>query len=255
MGYYLLDNENPFASIKDNGKKGNYYPRRSRDIQGIVIHTADVSVEEESTARYFAVTNELVSSHVVVGNKKIINLLPDDHTAFHVKSHNSSSLGFQFAYFASAWGSSKEQEDNMIQLGAKWCAEKSELYDIPVRRVSFKEWLKGDKGYISYSELSREFKNSPGTNFPWDKFFTLIKGKAFRKAERQSPKWNGRVLLYQSPILKGEDIAQWQDAAGGLTADGNYGQKSALRCKEIQKMAGLIEDGMVGPQTWYATFK
>jgi len=75
MGYYLLDNENPFASIKDNGKKGNYYPRRSRDIQGIVIHTADVSVEEESTARYFAVTNELVSSHVVVGNKKIINLL------------------------------------------------------------------------------------------------------------------------------------------------------------------------------------
>ena len=39
MGYYLLDNENPFASIKDNGKKGNYYPRRSRDIQGIVIHT------------------------------------------------------------------------------------------------------------------------------------------------------------------------------------------------------------------------
>ena len=51
MGYYLLDNENPFASIKDNGKKGNYYPRRSRDIQGIVIHTADVSVEEESTAR------------------------------------------------------------------------------------------------------------------------------------------------------------------------------------------------------------
>ena len=255
MGYYLLDNENPFASIKDNGKKGNYYPRRSRDIQGIVVHTADVTTNAESTARYFAVTNEQLSSHVVISNEKIINLLPDDHTAFHIKSHNSNSLGLHFAYFASVWGSSKEHEDNIIKLGAQWCAEKSELYQIPIRRVSFKEWLAGDKGFISYSELSRESINSPGLNFPWDKFFTLIKGKAFRKAERQAPKWNGRVFLHTSPSIKGDDVAQWQDAAGGLTADGYYGQKSALRCKEIQKMAGLIQDGMVGPQTWYATFK
>ena len=40
MGYHLIENENPNARIRDNGKKGNYYPKRSRAIQGIVVHTA-----------------------------------------------------------------------------------------------------------------------------------------------------------------------------------------------------------------------
>ena len=85
--------------------------------------------------------------------------------------------------------------------------------------------------------------------------FTLVKGKAYRKAQRQAPKWNGRVFINTHPSIKGDDVAQWQDAAGGITADGYYGRNSTLRCKEIQKKAGLVEDGIVGPQTWYATFK
>jgi len=55
--------------------------------------------------------------------------------------------------------------------------------------------------------------------------------------------------------MKGEDIAQWQDAVGGLVADGVYGKISVGRCKEVQREVGLVPDGLVGPQTWYATFQ
>tara|TARA_Y100000996_G_scaffold331820_1_gene268090 strand:- start:1162 stop:1938 length:777 start_codon:yes stop_codon:yes gene_type:complete len=255
MGYYLIDNENPNASLRENGKKGNYYPKRSRDIQGIVVHTAEGGTNATAIAKYLSQTDRVASAHVVIDSEKIVNLLPDDYTAFHVRSHNSKSLGLEIAYYASNWGTDKEYEDKVITLTAKWCAEKSEVYSIPVRRISYEDWLKGEKGYISHSELDPERRSDPGANFPWEKLFTLIKGKAYRKAQRQAPKWNGRVFINTHPSIKGDDVAQWQDAAGGITADGYYGRNSTLRCKEIQKKAGLVEDGIVGPQTWYATFK
>ena len=91
-------------------------------------------------------------------------------------------------------------------------------------------------------------------NFPWEQFFTLIKEKAYRKAKRQAPRWNGSDLIYTSPMMISDDIHQWQDMAGGIVADGRYGRESEKRCKAIQKKAGLVQDGIVGPQTWYATF-
>jgi len=62
------------------------------------------------------------------------------------------------------------------------------------------------------------------------------------------------MFYVKAPYMRGADIEQWQDAAGGLTVDGIYGRQSAKRCMDIQKKAGLVEDGIVGPQTWYATF-
>ena len=104
MGYYLVDNENPNASLRENGKKGNYYPRRSRAIQGIVVHTAEGGTDAMAIANYLSKTERVASAHVVIDNKNIINLLPDDFTAFHVRSHNSKSLGLELAYYASSWG-------------------------------------------------------------------------------------------------------------------------------------------------------
>ncbi len=255
MGYYyLVDNENPYATLRENNKKGNYYPFRGRDIQGIVVHTAEGGRVAKNIAKYLSETERTASAHVVIDDKSIVNLLPDDFTAFHVRGHNSKSLGLELAYFASEWGQDKEYEDALITTAAKWATDKCEAYDIPARRLNINEWLKGQRGFISHAELDPVRRTDPGINFPWEQFFTLIKGKAYRKAQRQAPKWNGRILVVQAPYIKGDDVSQWQDAAGGLTVDGVYGRNSAKRCREIQKLAGLVQDGLVGPQTWYATF-
>ncbi len=254
MGFYLLENENPNATLRENSKKGYYYPRRSRDIQGIVVHTAEGGREALGIAKYFAKMDRPASAHVVVDDKQIINLLPDDFTAFHVRGHNSNSLGIELGYFASEWGTDKEYEDALIAMSAKWCAEKVELYNITPRRLTREDWLAGKTGFISHAELDPTRRTDPGMNFPWEQFFTLIKGKAYRKAKRQAPKWQGNVFYLMSPYMRGADIEQWQDAAGGLTVDGIYGRNSKKRSMEIQKSSGLVQDGMVGPQTWYATF-
>lgn len=56
-----------------------------------------------------------------------------------------------------------------------------------------------------------------------------------------------------------EDAKIWQTGArtyrkSSVTADGYYGPYSVGVAKAIQKQFGLVEDGIVGPKTWTATF-
>ncbi len=67
----------------------------------------------------------------------------------------------------------------------------------------------------------------------------------------------GRLLTFP-PITSGEDVRTWQTriAARGfaVAVDGDYGPQSAAACRQLQAAAGLVVDGVVGPQTWAATF-
>ena len=78
MGYYLVDNENPNASLRENGKKGNYYPRRSRAIQGIVVQIAEGRIDGMVIANYLSQSARVASALVVIDNKNIVKLLPYD---------------------------------------------------------------------------------------------------------------------------------------------------------------------------------
>ncbi|WP_157251138.1 peptidoglycan recognition protein family protein [Nonomuraea typhae] len=68
--------------------------------------------------------------------------------------------------------------------------------------------------------------------------------------------WPGRLLEYP-PITRGEDVRRWQEAAVrlgyGLAVDGAYGPDSRTVCRNIQRAAGLEDDGIVGQLTWAAT--
>jgi peptidoglycan hydrolase-like protein with peptidoglycan-binding domain len=69
------------------------------------------------------------------------------------------------------------------------------------------------------------------------------------------PPFPGRNFVWpRTPMMRGEDIRQWQGQAGEITADGLYGPKSKERAKAIQHAHDLAEDGIVGPKTWTATF-
>ena len=75
-----------------------------------------------------------------------------------------------------------------------------------------------------------------------------------KRAERQVPPWVGRNFKLTYPRMRGDDISAWQDQAGGVVVNGWYEEQDVERCKQIQKNNGLVPDGIVGPQTWYATF-
>lgn len=271
MSYYLVDNENPNAKIRDNGKKGQYYPTRSKKIQGIVVHTAEGGKKAINIAKYLSTTDRTASAHVVIDDKEIVDLVPDDFTAFHCRGSNSKSLGLEMAYFAHKWGEDAEFEEACIALSASWCAEKAKLYDIPMKRVTLEEWEAGEKGFISHAECDPTRRTDPGPNFDWDKFFAYMRGSVDdydtefeeiveEKKETQVydfsvvPKWQGRVFKRNSPLIRGEDVKQWQNAVGGLSGDGVFGGKSETACINFQKEHGLKVDGVVGKITWDTTF-
>jgi len=271
MSFYLVENENPNAKMRDNGKKGHYYSTRSKAIQGIVVHTAEGGTQASNIAQYLSTTDRTASAHVVIDDKEIVDLVPDDYTAFHCRGQNSKSLGLEIAYFADKWGDDPVYEEAVIALSASWCAEKSELYDIPMEKVSKKEWDAGKKGFISHAECDPDRRTDPGENFDWEKFFSYMKGmsiddydtefeEVIENKETQVydfsevPKWPGRFFKRNSPLIRGQDVKQWQIAVGGLSGDGIYGGKSEQACIKFQNEHKLKADGIVGKITWDTTF-
>lgn len=76
-------------------------------------------------------------------------------------------------------------------------------------------------------------------------------------AAAAAPPFGGRLLTYP-PITRGDDVRRWQARARELghqlAVDGAYGPASQRVCRRIQCEAGLLDDGIVGPLTWAATF-
>jgi hypothetical protein len=57
-----------------------------------------------------------------------------------------------------------------------------------------------------------------------------------------------RVLRVEAPLLRGTDVATWQQLTGAAV-DGSYGERSAAQTRSFQTEAGVPVDGQVGPKT------
>ena len=176
MSFYLLENENKQAKERPNGKMGWYFTRMKYPVQGIVIHTAEGSRNAIDIAKYLAKNPRPASAHVVIDDKDIVDLLPDDHTAFHSRGSNGKSLGLQIAYNSAEWGKDLEYEEAVMKMSAKWCAEKCKLYDIPVRKVTKNEWDAGVRGFISGAEAAQGIRPI-ALRFDWVLFMKMIQNE------------------------------------------------------------------------------
>lgn len=184
--YYLLDHENSSAALRENGKRGWYYPHRTQPIRGIVLHTAE-SVDAEQAAEDLAAATVPSAAHAVVDTEAIVALLPDEATALHAAGANSASLGIEFAYPSGQWGQRPADEQMLLARAAAWCGLRARKYAIPVRRVTVEEWEAGMPGFISHAELDPAHRTDPGPDFPWDRFLALTASVAERSADVPGP--------------------------------------------------------------------
>ncbi|MDB1089995.1 peptidoglycan-binding domain-containing protein, partial [Streptomyces sp. ACA25] len=73
-----------------------------------------------------------------------------------------------------------------------------------------------------------------------------------------APPWPG-VYFRQPPVFRHASVGTWQsrmNSAHGfsLAVDSSYGPASESACRTFQRRRGLSVDGIVGPDTWNATF-
>ena len=258
MSFYLIDNENKQAKERPNGKWGWYYTSMKQPIQGIVVHTTEGGTKAVDFAKYLTKTPRPASAHVVIDDIDIVDLLPDDHTAFHCRGSNSKSLGLEIAYFAAKWGEDPAYERACMELSAKWCAEKCKLYDIPVRKVTKTEWDAGVKGFISHAENDPLRRTDPGANFDWILFMKMIQNNLGPKPTKvydfsKVPSWDGNLIKVASPFMKSDAIKSVQTKLG-IDADGVYGPGSERAIKAFKSEHEVTADGIIGEETWKLIF-
>jgi cell wall-associated NlpC family hydrolase len=87
-----------------------------------------------------------------------------------------------------------------------------------------------------------------------------IPGLDYRRTTKKVPGTPDGWYRYitQPPTMRGDDVRTWQrkmKARGWSTrTDGVYDKESELICVQFQQEKKLEVDGVVGPQTWHATW-
>lgn len=68
------------------------------------------------------------------------------------------------------------------------------------------------------------------------------------------PAWPGRELRLADPMMRGQDVHDWQqrmaDRGWHLDVDGWFGLATDRVCRQFQTEKGIGADGIVGPVTW-----
>lgn len=104
------------------------------------------------------------------------------------------------------------------------------------------------------------------TDCPGDVLYAWVKKGAPRPGgtvptdppPKEHPQFPGRLLKFP-PVMRGEDVRTWQaqmEKRGfSIDVDGAYGQDSRAVCLEFQQEQHLDADGIVGKNTWNASFE
>ena len=237
MGYYLIDN--PPASKQ-------FWPSRNGGLSGgVVIHTTEGSGGEnsaENTAGFISRRSDPGSYHCIVDSEAnaAVLLMPDDYTAFGVAASGYNSRCWMIAIAAPSAALNADSPYTQI-----------EIDNMAREIVEF--WKRNGFDPVASAQfIGEDVKNRPGLAHhgdvqPWDRSDAW---------SRREDRWVFDSLLLQAiarhaggsspaPLPPQEPTIPTPVPVGSIWGVGSKGDK----VKEIQRVVGVTQDGVYGPQT------
>jgi len=148
----------------------------------------------------------------------------------------------------------------MVENCGLWLAEESAALGIPLRRLTSSEAQGGQAGVCGHVDLGAAGGGhwDPGPDFPWDNCLRIAQGGSPTPAPLPpsgAPPFPGTLLVNYT---RGQGTSTWQakmaERGWTIAVDDEYGPASEGVCRQFQAEKHLGVDGIVGPETWAATW-
>jgi peptidoglycan hydrolase-like protein with peptidoglycan-binding domain len=232
---------------------------------------------------FFASSSSGVSSHSGIDDTAgtIGVYVKRADKAWTAANANPQAVQAELCAFA-AWDNAEwHRHPNMLENCARWVAEESAAFGIPIVRLNAAQAQGGGRGVCQHIDLGSWGGGHVdcGNAFPMDEVLAMAGGQPGTaptppSQPTQPPKPGGPAppFPYPSSDYLGQpdpdphchsgfyggvdttNVRTWQQqmASRGwhIGVDGQYGPQSEDVCRSFQAEKGLSVDGLVGPQTW-----
>ena len=207
------------------------------------------------------------SSHVCIDNNRgeIWEGVARQNGAWTQCNYNSVSISCEQSGYAS-WSRQYwlDNRSNQLHNVADWLAEESKKTGIPLVKLTASQAQGSGRGIAYHSDLGNTGcgHHDPGAGWPLDKVLEW----AGASSSTPPPSSGGAPpplhVDYFGPAYGHNhthaDVRTWQDkmrARGwSIDVDQIYGPASENVCRQFQSEKHLGVDGLVGPETWAATW-
>jgi hypothetical protein len=249
-----------------------YYQGRPDACRLIVVHTAEGARTFEDLGAFFANPANEVSSHAGIDDTPgaVGVYVRRGDRSWTQADYNGTAVSVELCAFA-AWDAAEwGRHPSMLANLSAWIAEEAAAFNLPLVALTPAEAQGGAAGVCQHKDLGAGGGNHSdcGPAFPMAAVLEAAGGTPVPPTAppgttppgtSPAPPWPGRYLAYP-PVMQGTDVHTWQaqmaDVRGWpLAVDGQYGPDSARVCSDFQAEKGLAVDGVVGPDTWAATWE
>jgi N-acetyl-anhydromuramyl-L-alanine amidase AmpD len=246
----------------------NHSSRGGSGVRLIVVHTTQGGGTDtyRSLGNYFANPAAEVSSHVGVDDTpgEVGEYVTAGDKAWTAGNANPYSIQAELCAMAEWNRVQWEQHPTMLDNCKQWIQEEAGRFNIPIRKISESEAAAGQAGVVGHTDLGFAGNDhwDPGPNFPWDLVVSGAPASPGGGGGGSQPAPGGPAPPFPGTLLRdftaGHGTATWQQQMANrgwsIDVDDMYGSQSAHICTQFQREKGLGADGIVGPETWAATW-
>jgi peptidoglycan hydrolase-like protein with peptidoglycan-binding domain len=263
----------------------SYSSRQGATPRILVIHTAEGSRTIESLGNWFANPANQVSSHTGADDKQntVGEYVKPDKKAWTQANYNPAAVAIELCGFAKWTTSEWDQHPNMLQNCAQWIKEEAARFGIPITKLTASQAQSNGRGVCQHVDLGTGGGNHSdcGSGLPFDRILDMARGGGSGGTSPPSPAppttkappfpfpssdylgrpdgtshWHdGHGLGHDSQVGVRPWQTQMKSRGWALAIDGIYGAQSESVATSFQREKGLSPDGLVGPQTWKATWE